>query len=333
MEVCGTHTMAISRHGLRSLLPENIELLSGPGCPVCVTSAAQVDAFVSLAHNSGVRVMTFGDLYRVPGSFGSLAKAASLGAKVEIIYSPMDALERAKEKPDELVVFLGVGFETTIPAVAATVQAAQQQKVDNFTVFSAHKLMPPALDLLFSDESLNIDGLLCPGHVSVIIGAGAYQNFADKFHLPCAVAGFEPADILYGLVRLVRQNAVGLATVENCYKRVVTMEGNKWAQYMIDKVFMPVDTVWRGLGMIPGSGLAIRPEYAHYDAEKRLDIDVAGIDEPTDCPCGEILNGRKTPVECQFFGRECTPAEPIGPCMVSNEGICAAYFRYGGKRR
>jgi hydrogenase expression/formation protein HypD len=243
----------------------------------------------------------------------------------------MDALERAKEMPDELVVFLGVGFETTIPAVAATIQAAAKQKVDNFAVLSVHKLMPPALDLLFSDQSLKIDGLLCPGHVSVIIGAGAYQGFADKFHLPCAVAGFEPADILYALVRLVRQKAVGLATVENCYKRVVTQEGNKWAQYMIDKVFTPVDTVWRGLGVIPSSGLAIRPEYAHYDAEKRLDINMSCLDEPTDCPCGEILIGRKAPFDCEFFGGKCTPADPLGPCMVSNEGICSAYFRYGDR--
>lgn len=333
MESCGMQTMSTSRHGLRPLLPETLQLISGPNCPVCVTSGAHIDAFVSLSYDSGVRVMTFGDLYRVPGTYGSLAQAASLGAKVEIVYSPMDALERAKENPDELIVFLGVGFATTIPAVAVTIQAAKKQQIENFTVFSAHKRMIPALSHLFENDSLQIDGLLCPGHVSVILGAGAYQGLVDKFHVSCAVSGYEPVDILHSLIRIVRQHAVGIASVENCYKRVVSWEGNTEAQGVINEVFVPTDTTWRGLGLVPESGLAIKPEYAKYDAVERLGIVLPEVADHSICLCGEILKGKNVPPDCLLFGRACTPAAPVGPCMVSSEGSCAAYFRYGGQER
>lgn len=333
MESCGMQTMAISRHGLRPLLPETIQLVSGPSCPVCVTSGAHIDAFVSLSYNSGARVMTFGDLYKVPGTYGSLAQASSLGAKVEIVSSPMDALERAKEIPDELVVFLGVGFAATIPAVAATIQAAKKQQIENFTVFSAHKQLIPALSHLFENESLQLDGLLCPGHASVILGARAYQGLVDKFHVACAVSGYEPVDILHSLIRIVRQHAVGDASVENCYKRVVTWEGNTDAQSMIHEVFIPTDTSWRGLGLVQQSGFAIRPEYAKYDAVARLGIVLPEVADHSVCLCGEIIKGKNVPADCLLFGEACTPAAPVGPCMVSSEGSCAAYFRYGGQER
>lgn len=333
MESCGMQTTAISRHGLRPLLPETIKLITGPGCPVCVTAGAHIDAFVSLSYDSGVRVMTYGDLYRVPGTYGSLAQAASLGAKVEIVYSPMDALERAKEKPDELIVFLGVGFATTIPAVAATIRAAKEQQIKNFTVFSAHKRMIPALSHLLENDSLQIDGLLCPGHVSVILGASEYQGLADKYHLSCAVSGYEPVDILHSLICIVRQHAVGIARVDNCYKRVVTWEGNTVAQGLINEVFIPTDTIWRGLGVVPQSGFAIRPEYAKYDTVQRLGIVLPEVDDHSVCLCGEILKGKNVPTDCMLFGGACTPAAPVGPCMVSSEGSCAAYFRHGGQER
>jgi len=333
MESCGMQSTAISRHGLRPLLPETIELVAGPSCPVCVTSGAHIDAFVSLSYDSAVRVMTYGDLYRVPGTYGSLAQAASLGAKVEIVYSPMDALERAKEKPDELIVFLGVGFATTIPGVAATIRAAREQQIENFAVFSAHKRMIPALSHLFENENLKIDGLLCPGHVSVILGAGECQGLADKYHVSCAVSGYEPVDMLYSLICIVRQHGLGVARVDNCYKRVVTWEGNTVAQSMIGEVFVPTDTIWRGLGMVPQSGFAIRPEYAKYDAVERLGIVLPEVNDHSVCLCGEVIKGKNVPTDCMLFGEACTPAAPVGPCMVSSEGSCAACFRYGNHER
>ncbi|MFP3983217.1 MAG: hydrogenase formation protein HypD [Desulfurivibrionaceae bacterium] len=330
MEVCGTHTMAVCRHGLRSLLPETIDLIAGPGCPVCVTPASHIDSFIDIARHEGVRVATFGDLYRVPGSGESLARASAGGGKVEIVYSPMDALKIAKDNPAELIVFLGVGFETTIPGVAATIQEAARNEIENFAVFSAHKLMPPALEILFSDPSLEIDGLLCPGHVSAIIGTSAYDPLVDKYNLPCVVAGFEPADILQGIIMLARQKRGRRAEVENAYPRAVSREGNKRALAMLDSVFRVCDTSWRGLGVIPASGMAIRPEFDFYNAEKRLDLTIKEVDEPPGCLCGSILKGVCTPPDCPLFGRSCTPVSPVGPCMVSSEGSCAAFYRYGG---
>jgi len=329
MEVCGTHTMSIFRSGLRTLLPDGIELISGPGCPVCVTSASHIDAILAMAEQENTRIALFGDLFRVLGSNGqTLANASSRSAKVDIVYSPMDSLDLARKYPDDLIVFLGVGFETTTPGIAATILAAKNGDIDNFGVFSTHKVMPPPLLALLDDPELQIDGLLCPGHVSSIIGASAYQPLAEKYGLACVVGGFEPADILQALILLARQIGKGEARVENAYTRAVRWEGNSRAQQMVSTIFEPVDMEWRGLGMIPLSGLAIRKEYSHYDAEKRLNIQLIPATEPKGCHCGEILKGKELPSQCPLFGNRCTPGNPIGPCMVSSEGTCAAFYRY-----
>lgn len=329
MEVCGTHTMAIFRNGIRSILPDGFELISGPGCPVCVTSASHMDAFISIADLEHVRLTIFGDLFRVPGTNGSLADASARGAKIDIVYSPMDALDLAKKNPSDTVVFLGVGFETTTPGIAATILAAKNDKISNFSVFSTHKIIPPPLNALLNDPELKLDGLLCPGHVSAIIGAGAYQPLVDRYNLACVVAGFETIDVLNSLILLARQVSEGNSKVENTYQRVVTWEGNVRARKMVEQIMEPVDTSWRGLGTIPGSGLAIRREYEDFDAEKRFDISLPEVDEPKGCLCGEILKGIKNPQQCPLFDSRCTPGSPVGPCMVSSEGTCAAYYKYG----
>jgi hydrogenase expression/formation protein HypD len=329
MEICGSHTMAIFRNGIRSILPEGYTLISGPGCPVCVTSASHMDAFISMAQYPGVRVAIFGDLFRVPGTHGSLANAAAEGAKIDIVYSPMDALDLALRKPDDLIIFLGVGFETTTPGIAATILAAKNKKINNFAVFSTQKVMPPPLMALLDDPQLKIDGLLCPGHVSSIIGAGAYQPLVEKYNLACVVAGFETTDLLNGLILLARQVGEGQPKVENTYKRVVNWEGNLRAAKVVDEIFEPCDMEWRGLGVIPGSGLAIKSEYAEFDAVSRLDITLPAAEEAKGCRCGEILKGMTTPPRCPLFKTKCSPQNPIGPCMVSSEGTCAAYYKYG----
>lgn len=329
MEVCGSHTMSIFRNGVRSILPEGMELLSGPGCPVCVTSAPHMDAFIAMADMPGVRVVTFGDLFRVPGTNGSLADASARGAHIDIVYSPMDALDIAKNNPSDIVVFLGVGFETTTPGIAATIMSAKVQGIENFCVFSTQKTMPPPLEALLADPELKIDGLLCPGHVSTIIGAKAYEPLARDYGLSCAVAGFETADLLSGLISLAQQIEKGEAKVENCYPRAVSYEGNGRAGNLMAQVFEVSDMNWRGLGVIPGSGQKIRDEFAEFDAEKRLDIKLEETPEPKGCICGEILKGKAIPTACPLFNTRCTPGSPIGPCMVSSEGTCAAYHKYG----
>ncbi len=331
MEVCGTHTMSIFRNGIRSILPEGCELLSGPGCPVCVTSASHMDAFISMALQDKVRLAIFGDLYRVPGSKHSLADAGAQGAQIDIVYSPMDALTLAENNPDDTVIFLGVGFETTTPGVAATIQAAKIRNINNFTVYSTHKVMPPPLHALLQDPELAVDGLLCPGHVSSIIGASAYQPLVDQYGLACVVAGFEPTDLLGSLILLARQVSEGSFKVENDYTRAVTWEGNLRARQMVERVFEETDTEWRGLGIIAGSGLAIREEFAQFDAEKRFDIPLVPAEEPKGCSCGAILKGKQTPKECALFSTACTPTHPVGPCMVSSEGTCAAFYKYGNQ--
>ena len=329
MEVGGSHTMAIFRNGLRSILPEGMELVSGPGCPVCVTSASHMDAFIAMAERPGVRVTIFGDLFRVPGTHTSLAQASSRGAQVDIVYSPMDALDLAMQNPDQLVVFLGVGFETTTPGIAATILAASTRNVQNFVVFSTQKTMPAPMEALLSDPNLKIDGLLCPGHVSSIIGTKGWEPLAEKYHLACVVGGFETADLLKSLILLARQVGKNDIKVENAYPRAVSREGNLRAQKMVEEIFEPADMDWRGLGRIPGSGLKIRKKYAAFDAEIRLDITLPNSEEPKGCMCGNILKGMNTPRECPLFDTRCSPANPIGPCMVSSEGTCAAYHKYG----
>jgi hydrogenase expression/formation protein HypD len=333
MEVCGTHTMSIFRHGIRSLLPSDIILLSGPGCPVCVTPVDHIDAFLAAAERSEVTIATFGDLIRVPGSRGSLASARARGARVEIVYSPMDAVVLAQKEPERMVLFPAIGFETTVPTIAATILQAERLGIDNFVIIAACKTMPRALEALLADPELHIDGLLCPGHVSAIIGSDAYLPLARRHRLACAVAGFEPADILAGLLSLIRQINAGDPRVDNCYTRAVTAQGNTTAQKLIDQVFEPADSPWRGLGIIGGSGLVLRRQYQRFDGMIRLGLSVQPAEEPKGCRCGEILKGRLLPTDCPLYGTACTPLQPVGPCMVSNEGTCAAYYRYSGQKR
>ena len=332
MEVCGTHTMAIFRHGIRAMLPEEIELVSGPGCPVCVTPSGVIDGFLDLARRPEIIITTFGDMLRVPGSKtgadNSLAGARAEGADVRIVYSPMDALTLARQEPDREVVFLAVGFETTTPTIAATILAAHELQVENFSVFPAVKTMGPPLKALMQDPEVRVDGLLCPGHVSIIAGADSFRFLAEQYGLACAVAGFEPTDILLAITALLRQIESGTPTVDNCYGRAVTMEGNRKARQIVEKVFAPVDSEWRGMGLIPKSGLGVREEYRQFDITHRLNLTIPPSREPRGCRCGDILRSICSPPDCPLFGRTCTPSNPIGPCMVSSEGTCAAWHKY-----
>ena len=328
MEVCGTHTVSIFRSGIRSVLPPAISLLSGPGCPVCVTAQKEIDAFIELARIDDVILTTFGDLMRVPGTKSSLLKQRAEGRDIRIVYSTFDALEIARKNPAQKVVFLGVGFETTAPTIAAAIFSAAQTDVNNFSVISAHKLVPPALEALMASENVQIDGFLLPGHVSVIIGAKAYQPFYKRHRIPCVIAGFEPADILQAIGVLVDQIESGRSALHNAYQRAVTPAGNPKAQRLLEDVFKPADVSWRAMGVIPQSGLKIRKKYERYDAETLFDIHASDSEEPKGCACGEILIGIKTPPECSLYKTVCTPIDPVGPCMVSTEGTCAAYYKY-----
>jgi hydrogenase expression/formation protein HypD len=331
MEVCGTHTMAIFRHGIRALLPETITLLSGPGCPVCVTAQGDIDAFVELSRREDVILATFGDLMRVPGSGSSLQRESAAGADVRVVYSAMDAVALARREPGRQVIFLGVGFETTAPTIAAAILAAQQTAVDNFTVYCAHKTVPAALSALMDNPQVKIDGFLLPGHVSVIIGVDAYRPFFERYRTPGVVAGFEPVDILRGIQELVAMIESDAPALGNAYPRAVTDQGNLQARKVMTGAFEPCDACWRGLGTIPGSGLAIRPELAAFDAVRRFGLTVSDTPEPRGCACGDILSGTRTPPECALFRKLCTPMNPVGPCMVSSEGTCAAFYRYSEK--
>ena len=329
MEICGTHTMAVFRHGLRAVFPATVNLVSGPGCPVCVTATEEIDRAVLLSRTPGVRVATFGDLIRVPGTESSLKQEMAAGARVEVVYSTMDALALARSHPDEEVVFLGIGFETTAPTVAAAVAAAAQGGVGNFSVLSAHKLLPPAMGALLSSGDLHIDGFMCPGHVTTIIGIESYRAVASQYGTPCVVTGFEPVDILQGVLMLVEMVESGRGEVAIQYKRGASAEGNPKAREIMNRVFEPVDAPWRGLGVIPGSGLGLRPEFEALDARKKFNLEVPPAPEPPGCRCGEVLRGVMTPPECPLFRKVCRPDRPVGPCMVSSEGSCAAYYKYG----
>ena len=328
MEVCGTHTVSIFRSGIRTLLPQTITLLSGPGCPVCVTDQREIDVFIELARLDDVIVTTFGDLMRVPGSNSSLQKESAEGHDIRVVYSTFDALEVAKKNPDKKVVFLGVGFETTAPTIAASILQAARLKVDNYSVISAHKLVPPALETLMSLEDVQLDGFILPGHVSVIIGLEAYRPFFDRYQIPCVAAGFEPVDILQAVGRLAAMIETRNPALENAYPRAVTEAGNTKAQKILQGVFKPADACWRGIGLIPQSGFKIRDEFAVHDAEKQFEIQIPEPKIPPGCACGEILTGKKNPPECKLYRKVCTPTDPVGPCMVSTEGTCAAYYRY-----
>lgn len=329
MEVCGTHTVAIFQSGLRSLLPSSVAHLSGPGCPVCVTHDAEVAAFLDLAGRDRVIIATFGDLLRVPGPDGrSLKHAQAQGARVEIVYSPLDALTLAAENPGDTVVFLGIGFETTAPTVAATLLTARQRKLDNFCVLSLHKLVPPALRALLDDSQCAVEAFLLPGHVSTILGLEPYEFLAKDYGVPGVVGGFQPADILLALCMMAEQLRDKAPAVVNAYPRAVDDIGNPRARALLEQFFTPADALWRGIGRIPQSGLVLRPEYEDMDAMKRLDLTLPDVPPLAGCRCGDVLKGRITPPACPLFGKKCTPATPVGPCMVSTEGSCAAYFKY-----
>lgn len=329
MEVCGTHTMAIAQFGLKSLLPEQVKLVSGPGCPVCVTPVGYIDHAIALAGLPDTVITTFGDLLRVPGSRSSLMAERAKGADIRIVYSALDAVKLATELPEKQVIFLGVGFETTTPTVAASILAAQQQGRANFSVLTSHKTMPGPMQALSADPELKIRGYLCPAHVSTVIGADAYRPLAEKFGIPCVVTGFEPADLLQGVLMLVRQCRVGRAAVENQYRRAVSDQGNAKAQQLIRRVFETADAVWRGLGVLPESGLVLREAYAAFDAARRFQVALPDACEPAGCRCGDVLTGRIAPADCPLFGTVCSPETPVGACMVSSEGSCAADWRYG----
>lgn len=328
MEVCGTHTVSIFRQGLRSLFPEQLKLISGPGCPVCVTSQGEIDAALGLAARDGVILATYGDMLRVPGSNGSLQEMRSTGADVRVVTSAAEAMKIAMENPERETVFLGVGFETTAPATAVVLNQAMKSETRNFSVLCLHKAVPPALRALACDPELGIDGFLLPGHVSVILGVEPYRFLADELHIACSIAGFEAKDILLGLVDLVRQVRSGTPVVRSLYPRAVRPEGNPLARQSMNRVFCSVDREWRGLGVIPLSGFGLEGEWSRFDALQRFGIALTHTPPPPGCACGDILRGRLDPPECPLFGKTCTPASPVGPCMVSGEGSCAAWYRY-----
>lgn len=329
MEVCGTHTVSIFRHGIRSLIPSNIRLLSGPGCPVCVTPIEDIDRMLYIAKQPDVILTTFGDMMRVPGSDGSLYKAKAEGANIKMVYSPLDALKIAHENKNKKVVFFAVGFETTAPLIAATIAVAEDKKIENFYIYSVHKLVPPALEVLVNTEELKLDGFILPGHVSTIIGTKPYEFISSKYKKACVITGFDADDILQAILMLLNQIINNEPKIEIQYKDAVKEEGNPKAVEFLYKYFKPVDSNWRGIGVIPKSGLKLREEYSPYDVEKVFEIPPIQSKEPKGCQCGLVLRGVKIPPECPLFAKICTPENPVGACMVSSEGSCAAYYKYG----
>lgn len=328
MEVCGTHTVSIFKHGIRIILPDGLRLLSGPGCPVCVTSIRDIDKVIALSMLDNIVLCTFGDMMRVPGTKKSLYEARAEGADIRVVYSPLDCLNIAKENSNKSVIFFSAGFETTVPSVAATLFEAEGQKINNFYIYSVNKLVPPAIDALLRSDDVNIDGFILPGHVSTIIGVHPYAFIAEKYKKPAVITGFSAEDILAGIAMLLKQIADGRAEVEIQYKSVVREEGNQKALIFINEFFEPCDSSWRGIGLLQNSGLRLREKYIHRDAEAIFNIDVPEALEPKGCQCGLVLRGIKIPPECLLFGKTCTPDKPIGACMVSTEGSCAVYYKY-----
>ena len=328
MEVCGGHTITIFKYGIQKLLPENIQLISGPGCPVCVTDIAFIDKAIALAHIEDVIITSFGDMVRVPGSRSSLQKEKGQGIDVRICYSPMNAVQIAQENPDKEIVFLGIGFETTAPTVAAAIKAASDNNIQNFSVLSAHKTMPQAMKALLDSGEIDLNGFICPGHVSAITGVHIYDFITRDYHIPCVVSGFEPLDMLQSILMIVLQINAGNATVENQYIRSVRENGNSHAMTLMMEVLEAVDTEWRGIGTIPGSGLGIREEYKAFDANRKFNIAIEPVQEYTGCICGDIMRGVKIPTDCTLFGKICDPEDPKGSCMVSDEGACATWYKY-----
>ncbi len=339
MEVCGTHTVSISRNGIRQILPEGLKLLSGPGCPVCVTAQRDIDVIIEVVKDPEVILTTYGDMIKVPGTVSNLQEAKAIGRAVKVVYSPLDALKIATENPDKLVIFYSVGFETTAPMAAATLELAAAQGVTNFKVYSVHKMVPPALAVLLDADEVKIDGFILPGHVSSVVGGEAYRPVTEKYGVPAVIAGFEPLDILLGIERLVIQLVKGRAAVENAYSRAVNWEGNTVAKQILAQFFQPVDADWRGIGVIPGSGLELADEFDAFNARNTEAIAAASHrlvgfkSEIKGCRCGDVLKGIILPYECPLFGKACTPSHAIGPCMVSSEGSCAAYYKYERHRQ
>lgn len=330
MEVCGSHTTALFQSGLRSLLPQNLIHLSGPGCPVCVTHDSEVAFFLDLAKRKNFIIATFGDLLRVPGNNGSSLKHAQAnGAKIEIIYSPLNAIELAKKNIDYEIVFLGAGFETTAPGVAGLITTAKKLELKNLSVFSMHKLIAPALRLLVKEKDNQIDAFLLPGHVATITGLTPFNFLADEYGIPSVVAGFEPGDLLLALCKIADMISRDLSKIENAYQRAVSSQGNIKAMELLDQVFEKHDALWRGLGRIEDSGLKIRSEFAQYDVMQKFDLSLPEVEALPGCQCGEVLRGRLQPPKCPLFAKKCSPQNPMGPCMVSTEGSCAAFYKYG----
>ena len=330
MEFCGSHTVTIFRYGIRQVLPPTLEMVSGPGCPICVTANADLDKAIALAQIPGVIIATFGDMLKVPGSYSSLERVKAEGADVRMVYSTMDALKVAEENPSKSVVFLGVGFETTAPTIAASILQAEERKMRNYYVLSLHKLCPPVVRALLNSGEVKLHGLICPGHVSAIIGSHPWEFIARDYGIACVIAGFEPLDILQCVAMLAAQIENGESRVEIAYRRGVSPEGNLQALKLMEQVFEPCPAQWRGMGEVPNSGLKLRKRYQHFDAEAAFDITLGPTYEPKGCICGDILRGVKTPLDCRLFGKACTPEYPVGPCMVSSEGSCSAYYLYGG---
>ena len=328
MEVCGGHTSAIHRFGIPSLLPDTIKLISGPGCPVCVTGIDFIDKAILYAQKDNVIIATFGDLIRVPGSSSSLEKEKMKGADIRIIFSPLEALDIASQNPDRKIVFLGIGFETTSPGTAVTIKQADNREITNFLLLSAHKIMPPAMEAIMKDGA-RLDGFICPGHVATTAGSGIFQFLPEKYHTGCVISGFEPTDILHTLLKLVMQVNSNEPRVEIQYKRAVNELGNPVAMRNVTEVFEYCDTTWRGFGNIPLSGLKLRKEFQRFDAEKMIPVKIFNHDENSSCICGDILRGLKTPGDCFLFRNVCTPENPVGACMVSGEGACNTYYKYG----
>jgi hydrogenase expression/formation protein HypD len=320
--------MSIFKNGIRDLLPRNINLISGPGCPVCVTPQSYIDTAVELSKENDVIITTFGDMMKVPGTYSSLSIEKALGRDIRVVFSPLHALETAKQNTKKEVVFLGVGFETTAPIIALTIYKAKNEKINNFSVLQSIKTMPNAIKRIILDKEVNIDGLLCPGHVSTIIGAKPFE-FIIEYNLPAVIAGFEYSDIIAAVYFLVQMITKKKYKVINLYNRTVKYEGNKKAVSILNEVFTASDSTWRGLGNIDNTGFQIKKEYKNYDIKSKLEIKEIKSDIPKDCICGEILKGIKKPTQCKLFGKECTPSSPIGACMISQEGTCGAYYKYG----
>lgn len=328
MEVCGSHTMAIARYGIRKLLPENIKLISGPGCPVCVTANSYLDKAIALSRLPDVIITTFGDMMRVPGSTSSLEKERSKGSNIKIVYSTMDAINMAINNPDQQIIFLGVGFETTAPTIAASIIKASKLKLLNYSVVCAHKTMPKPMEAIASGDKVDLKGFVCPAHVSTIIGSRPYEFLVNKYNKACVIAGFEPLDVLEAVNMLINQIRDGKPDVQIQYSRVTTIDGNPAALDIMNSVFDICDTEWRGLGIIPESGLKIKELYQQYDADLKFNVEVEPTQEENGCICGDVMQGISSPTDCPLFGSVCTPEDPVGACMVSSEGSCAASYKY-----